>query len=80
MALERELSTYAEKLAELLSNEGKYAVIHGDEVQGIYDAYADAIRAGYEKNGLEPFLVKQISSVENIHFITRDLSAPPCHT
>jgi hypothetical protein len=78
MALEQELETYKTKLAELTANEGKFVLIHGSDVAGVFDTYADAIKEGYEKFGLSPFLVKQIHAVERIQFISRFVD--PCHT
>ena len=72
--LETELKTYAAKLEELLAQEGQYVVILGTEIIGIYAAYEDALKVGYEKVGVEKsFLVKQIQSAESIHFFTRDI-------
>ena len=69
MALEKELEVYKRKLPELIVSEGKYVLIHGDEIIDVYGAYEDAIKAGYEKFKLDPFLVKQIQSVEQVQFI-----------
>lgn len=73
MALETELETYQQHLSDLLADEGKYALIQKADVLGTYDTYNDAIKAGYEKCGLEPFLVKQIQAVEQIQYITREI-------
>jgi hypothetical protein len=78
MALEKELETYKAKLPELSSNEGKYVVIHGEQIVGIFEAYADAIKKGYDDFGLKPFLVKQIQTMEQIQFISRLIH--PCHS
>ena len=78
MALEKELQTYKNKLAELKKDEGKFVLIHGDDVIDTYSSYDDAIKEGYKKFHLEPFLVKQISSIEQIQFISRSIS--PCST
>lgn len=78
MSLEREMATYKSKLPELKQHEGKFVLIHGDEIAGIFAAYEDALKEGYEKFALEPFLVKQIQSIEQIHYISRFLD--PCHT
>jgi hypothetical protein len=75
--LERELATYSAKLPELLINSGRYALIHADDVVGIFDTYADALKAGYERFRLEPFLVKQINAVEQILQFSRELSFAP---
>lgn len=77
MALERELETYRQKLPELLAEEGKFVLIHDGEVVDVFGTYEDAIKEGYAKFQLAPFLVKQIQSVEQIHFISR---LNPCHS
>jgi hypothetical protein len=59
MALEKELATYRNKLTELKEHEGKFVLIHGDEVVDFFAAYEDAIKAGYQKFSLEPFLADQ---------------------
>jgi hypothetical protein len=71
MALERELQTYKQRLPELLQNEGKFVLIHGDDIVDVYGTYEDALKEGYARFKLEPFLVKQIESIEQIHFISR---------
>jgi len=78
MALEKEIETYKNNLAGLASSEGKFVLIQGDQVKGIFDTYADAIKEGYEKCGLDPFLVKQIQTVERIQFVSRLIK--PCLT
>jgi hypothetical protein len=70
-ALEKELETYRQKLPGMLLEEGKFALIHGDQVAGTFDTYADALTEGYKLFKLEPFLVKQIQAVEQVHFIAR---------
>ena len=78
MSLEAELKTYQAALPGLLANEGKYVLIQGENIIGVYDTYADAIQSGYEKCGLAPFLVKQIKAVEQVQFFTRPIE--PCRT
>ncbi|MCI0388245.1 MAG: hypothetical protein MOB07_05710 [Acidobacteria bacterium] len=78
MALEKELATYKTALPELQSQEGKFVLISGDDVVGTYDTYEDALKEGYEKFGLNPFLVRQIHATEQVEFITRHISFP-CH-
>jgi hypothetical protein len=79
MALEIELDTYKTKLPELAADEGKFVLIHGDQVIDVYGTYEDAIKEGYAKFSLEPFLVKQIQTTEQVHFISR-FQATPCPT
>jgi hypothetical protein len=75
MALERELEAYRKKLPELAGSEGKFVLIHGDELVDVFGTYEDAIKEGYARFKLEPFLVKQIHAIQQVHLITR-LVAP----
>ena len=70
--LERERQTYEAKKPELLAaSPGKFVVIHGDQVAGVWEPQDDALRAGYEGFRLEPFLVKEITEVDRVHQFTR---------
>jgi hypothetical protein len=71
--LQKEMETYTSKLPELVSNIGKFALIKGDSMEGIYDTYGDALKIGYDRFKLEPFMVKQIMPAEQIQFFTRDI-------
>jgi len=73
MPLEKEQETYARELPHLLASAGKFVLIHGDAVEGIYDTYSDALKVGYDKFGLKPFFVRQIEATEQFHSFTRDL-------
>ena len=70
---EKELATYNEKLPELQRDSGKFVLIKGDKIEGIFDTYADALNVGYERFNLEPFFVKQIAPAEQILHFTRDI-------
>jgi len=78
MDFTRELETYEEHLLELLAHEGSYVVVHGTSISGPHDRYEDALREGYDRYGVVPFLVKQIHrpEAEPIHYFSRDL--PQC--
>ena len=76
MPLERESAVYCENLMDLLTNEGKYVVVHAEKIDGPFDSYEDALQAGYDKFGVVPFLVKKISRVEPIQYFSRDLPGP----
>ena len=78
MALEREIETYREKLPELTADEGKFVLVHGDRLVGVFGTYEDALQEGYKQFQLEPFMVKKIEAVETVHLITR-LLEPTCH-
>lgn len=73
MTLEHELATYEEHLPELAQHEGRFVLIHGDDVVDTFSSYADALRQGYRQFGLRPFLVKRIETVEQVHFISRSI-------
>lgn len=73
MALEKELATYKANLPELKDHEGKFVLIHGDDIVDFFAAYEDALKAGYQKFDLEPFLVKQVNAVEKIQHVTRHI-------
>jgi hypothetical protein len=72
-SLQKEIDTYTAKLPELVGSAGKFVLIKGDSVEGIYDTYADALKIGYERFKLEPFMVKQIAPAEQVQFFTREL-------
>jgi hypothetical protein len=73
--LAKELATYEAQKASLLpASDGKFALVSGDELS-VWETYEDALKAGYEKYGIDrPFLVKQISGIEQVHFFTRDIA------
>lgn len=71
MALEKELQTYKKNLSNWKEHEGKFVLIQGENVDGFYGTYDEAIRQGYTKYGADgPFLVKQVNSLEKAHFAT----------
>jgi len=75
MALEKEMETYKSRLAALKDQEGKFALVHGEDVD-VFATYEDAIREGYRRFGRSPFLVKQIQAVEQVQFVSRFVDAP----
>lgn len=75
--LEKELETFRANVQDWLSvNNGKYVVISGTEVLGIFGDYSDALQHGYSKCGLTPFLVKKIEAIETTQRFTRNLRFP----
>lgn len=78
--LQAENEIYEREKAQLLAAEGagKFVLIGGGAVQGAWETYEDALKAGYEHFGLKAdFLVKKIESpVDGILFFSRDLH--PC--
>ena len=77
MALEQELATYRREVLRLVAegHQGKYVLIQGNQVDSVWDTQDDALRAGYDRFGLEMrFLVKQIVEVEKIYYFSRMIS------
>ncbi len=80
MALERETEYYTSHLSEFIDKSGKYIVIQGENVLGIYDTYTDALQAAYKELGTDAtFLVRMIEPQEPVAFFTRriDLVCQP---
>ena len=74
-SLAKEFAAYERHKMELVSaHEGKCIVIQGDQIAGIWDTYQDALRAGCQQFGLQPFLIKQILRIERVQLFTRNLS------
>jgi hypothetical protein len=69
-ALEREMATYRAKLPELLEKHpGRYVLIHGDDVIGVWDTKEQALNEGLERWLFEPYLVKQIVAYDKPIFM-----------
>ena len=59
--LQEELEFFERQRLELLERaSGKYVLIKGSEIIGIFDSEIEAARAGYRQIGNEPFLIKHI--------------------
>ena len=67
--LTTELETYKSNVGAWTDHVGEFVVIRGNKVIGFYTSYADAVQVGYSECGLEPFLVKPVRVIENIHFV-----------
>jgi hypothetical protein len=79
VALEKELETFQRELPTLLAeeaNRGAFALIHGDQIAGVYSTFDAALEAGYDKFGLESFLVKEIVEHEQPRYFSRNLRCP----
>ncbi|HMC63568.1 MAG TPA: hypothetical protein VKI65_01395 [Gemmataceae bacterium] len=76
MALEQEIETYCRELPRLLADEGKFVLIHGTEILGIFPDEEGALVTGYERVGFDSaFLVKQIREKEPVYVVP---SVFPC--
>ena len=64
--LDAELQTYERNRESLLgSAQGKFVLIKGDQIVGVYESKMDAINQGYRQLGHVPFLVKQVLEIES---------------
>lgn len=67
--LARELVTYERQSPRWRAeHQGRYALVHGDSVD-CFETYEDALKVGYERYRLRPFLIKEIQVVEQPRFI-----------
>jgi hypothetical protein len=76
MALEQETATFQRELPSLLAepgNHGAFVLVCGEQLAGIYPTFEAALSAGYDKFGLTPFLVKQITDHEEPRYFSRNL-------
>ena len=61
LILQPELDFFERIRSELFARSaGKYALVKGAALLGVYDTELEAVRVGYQQTGNEPFLVKQI--------------------
>ena len=68
--LKHESRTYAAHKAELLKRaEGKFVLIKGDRILGIFDTQREGIRHGFETLGHVSFLTKQILPVDPVYMV-----------
>jgi uncharacterized protein with PIN domain len=63
--LQKEVETYLAEKEELVARgEGKFVLIKGEQVVGLFESQGDALQEGYRRFGKGPFLVKQILAVD----------------
>lgn len=72
-SLDKEFQTFRENLNDLSKEHlGKFVLIKGDEIIGIFEDEIDAIKKGVEKFEDSPFLVNEITdSGFKINFLPR---------
>lgn len=59
--LDIERDTYSKHAAEWADlHQGKFAVVKGDSLAGVFDTIDEALAAGARSYGLQPFLVRQL--------------------
>jgi hypothetical protein len=70
--LQTEIKTFEEQLPTLRTKFpiGTYVLFMGTCLVGGFSTYTAALEAGYEKAGMEPFLVKQVSKAgEDVQYV-----------
>jgi hypothetical protein len=76
MTLEKELSTYEQRLEDFLrDHEGQFVVIQGDQVAGFWDTYDEALKGGYARFNLTAFLVRKITRLPQVQFLGRNTAS-----
>ena len=74
--LNKELETYeANKNGFLAKHKGKFVLIKGNKIVGVFDTSNDAVNRGYEEFGNTPFLVKEILEIDRPVDIVSNLIA-----
>ncbi|MGI9168348.1 MAG: hypothetical protein ACR2G5_18525 [Pyrinomonadaceae bacterium] len=64
--LEKERQFYADRLAEWLSRfPGKFVVVKGQELLGVFDTVEEALAEGARRFALEPFLVRRVQPTQD---------------
>lgn len=78
-ALQTELGTFRRELPTLLAdptNRGKFALVRGTTVAGVFPTFEAGLAAGYDRFGFEPFLVKEVTDHERPGYISRNIRCP----
>lgn len=79
MDLQRELDTFRRELPAMLADpakSGRFVLIHNEVVDSFWPSLDEALAAGYDRFGLDPFLVKRVIERETPMFLTRRVN--PC--
>jgi hypothetical protein len=80
MALEKEWETFQRELPGLLqdpANRGKYALIKGDKVDSIWPTVDEGLQAGYDRFGLDPFMVQEINDKPEPRYFSHRVTRCP---
>ena len=74
--LDVENRTFDQHLPDLLKSDvGKFALVKGDKIIGVFVAIADALSYAYEKYGEQPFFVRQILPMQQpLNFVNNYLT------
>jgi hypothetical protein len=73
--IKREIKTYRRELPRLLAEgqEGRVALIKGDEVVSLWDTFDEAYQAGRERFGLDVFIAQPVDSRDLYHLFPKEL-------
>jgi hypothetical protein len=68
--LAEEMATYRDHLPGLLQGQqGQYGLIKGTDVVGVFHDRSEALREGYQRFGVVPFLVRRIVACEPVVYL-----------
>jgi hypothetical protein len=75
--LAQEWNVYRREIGRLLAegHQGRFVLIRGEEIVGLYDDWSTARQAGWTRFGREPFFVHAIREVEP-HLHIRGINRP----
>jgi hypothetical protein len=78
MALEREWETFQRELPRLLQegHRGKYALIRGDAIDSVWPTLDEAMAAGYDRFGVDPFMAQEINDHPKPRYFSHNVT--PC--
>jgi hypothetical protein len=69
-ALAEERASYRDRLPELVrKHEGRFVLIKGQNVIGVFSDRSTALQEGYSRFGVVPFLVRQVAASEPVVYL-----------
>jgi hypothetical protein len=69
-----ELTVFENNLPHMVSHhQGQFVLIKGAAAMQFFDSYEEALTAGYQRYGLQPFFVKQVTEESSTVHYVRDL-------
>jgi len=76
VALEREWEAFLKEMPRLLAEgqRGRYVLIQGETVHGVWDTLDEALSAGYDRFGVDPFLAQEINDNPEPRYFSRNVT------
>ena len=69
-ALDGDFATYQAHLADMTKDhEGQYVLIREGNIIGFFPDRSKAVREGYRRFGIVPFLVKEVTVIERVFYL-----------